>query len=432
MALVLAALPSLASAQSTVSDSVLAVTKSGASLLRVNVNGNVGIGTSAPDQKLSVIGNAAVSGKLVASDSVGTQSIAIGRVNPSPTANMLRLRSGSPLGDRFIVDSAGGLVAQGSLGIGIILTEGSGERMIWHPYRAAFRAGGVSGDQWNDPNMGFYSAAFGQNTQAEGNWSIATGHSSYTDQPYSVAMGFKAYANGIAAVALGYQATANAQYSVAIGRSVSAMGHSGAIVIGDGSTSTDSVLATQDNQFNVRASGGIRLFTTTAKTAGVLMQGFATGVTATASTPWTGCSSVIWLIAASNCAYLSNSGTWTNVSDVNRKHNFATISGEDVLGRLRRMPISLWTYKVDADNVRHLGPTAQDFKAAFGLNGDDDTHISTVDADGVALAAAKALEARTAEQQARIEAVERENKTLRSENAELRARLDKIEAALKH
>ena len=34
---------------------------------------------------------------------------------------LLRLRSGSPLGDRFRVDSAGGTVAMGSLGIGIIL-----------------------------------------------------------------------------------------------------------------------------------------------------------------------------------------------------------------------------------------------------------------------------------------------------------------------
>jgi hypothetical protein len=41
-------------------------------------------------------------------------------------------------------------------------------------------------------------------------------------------------------------------------------------------------------------------------------------------------------------------------------------------------------------HVRHLGPTAQDFYEVFGL-GDDDKYISTVDADGVALAAIQAL-----------------------------------------
>jgi hypothetical protein len=309
-------------------------------------------------------------------------------------------------------------VASGSLGIGIIPEEGAGYRMMWHPYRASFRAGGVSGDQWNDSNTGFFSAAFGQNVQAEGSWSIAAGREVFTDQPYSVAFGYSVHANGQAAIAMGYKATADANYAVAIGRAVSVDGHEGAIVIGDGSTS-DSLQATADHQFNLRASGGIRLFTNTAKTAGVLMQaspGFATS-------SWSSCSAVNWVISASNCAYLSSSGTWTNVSDVNRKHGFAAVHGEDVLARLRGMPITTWTYNTDGNEVRHLGPTAQDFHAAFGLNGVDNTHIATVDGDGVALAGVKALDARTLRQQSEIDA-------LRAENAELRARLARIEAAL--
>jgi hypothetical protein len=322
------------------------------------------------------------------------------------------------VGDRFLVDSAGGLLAMGSLGIGIIPKEGEGYRMMWHPYRASFRAGGVSGSQWDDSNQGFFSAAFGQNVQAEGSWSIAAGREVFTDQPYSVAFGFGAHANGQAAIAMGYKTTADANYAVAIGRAVSADGHEGAIVIGDGSTS-DSLQATADHQFNLRASGGIRLFTNTAKTAGVLMQaspGFATS-------SWSGCAGVNWVISASNCAYLSSSGTWTNVSDVNRKHGFAAVRGEDVLARLRGMPITTWTYNTDGNEVRHLGPTAQDFHAAFGLNGLDNTHIATVDGDGVAMAAAQALDARTLRQQSEIDA-------LRAENAALRARLARIDAAL--
>ena len=345
----------------------------------------------------------------------------------------LRIQSGSTLGDRVLIDSAGGFVAMGSLGIGLIPKEGAGERMMWHPYRSAFRAGSVSStgaNLWNDSNIGFYSIAGGLNAAAQ--------------DIYGVSFGGWTNSDGDAAIAIGFRATANANYAIALGRAVSANGNEGAIVIGDGSTS-DSLMATAANQFSLRAAGGIRLFTNIAKTAGVLIQAYP----GSASTPWTGCSSVQWVISASNCAYLSNAGAWTNVSDVNRKHGFAAVHGEDVLTRLRRMPITTWTYNADGDEVRHLGPTAQDFHAAFGLNGADETHITTIDGDGVALAAAQALDARTlkqaqtiAAQAARIATLERqaadqartqaeETRAVRAENAELRARLDAIERMLR-
>src|SRR5687768_2467104 len=83
---------------------------------------------------------------------------------------LLRLRSGSPLGDRFRVDSAGGVVAIGELGIGIIPASGSGERLMWYPFKAAFRAGGIGagGTMWDDANLGFYTWAGGFNTTATG------------------------------------------------------------------------------------------------------------------------------------------------------------------------------------------------------------------------------------------------------------------------
>jgi trimeric autotransporter adhesin len=53
------------------------------------------------------------------------------------------------------------------------------------------------------------------------------------------------------------------------------------------------------------------------------------------------------------------------------------------------MPIRTWNYTNDPAS-RHIGPVTQDFHAAFGL-GTDDKSISTVDADGVALAAIQGL-----------------------------------------
>jgi len=54
------------------------------------------------------------------------------------------------------------------------------------------------------------------------------------------------------------------------------------------------------------------------------------------------------------------------------------------------MPIAQWRFKGEDETVRHLGPTAQDFRAAFGLGYNDKT-IALVDTEGVALAAIQGL-----------------------------------------
>jgi hypothetical protein len=110
-------------------------------------------------------------------------------------------------------------------------------------------------------------------------------------------------------------------------------------------------------------------------------------------------------IDTSTGAYLSWGGTWTNASDVNLKENFAAVDGRKILEAVADLPIQSWNYKSEDEAVRHLGPTAQDFQAAFGL-GDSDKAISTVDADGVALTAVQALYQINQEQAAQIEELE--------------------------
>ena len=87
-------------------------------------------------------------------------------------------------------------------------------------------------------------------------------------------------------------------------------------------------------------------------------------------------------------------GSWAALSDANMKENFREVSGEEVLAKLAAIPIREWNYTSQDPAIRHLGPTAQDFRAAFGL-GDFPLRINTTDADGVALAGVQALEART-------------------------------------
>jgi hypothetical protein len=77
-----------------------------------------------------------------------------------------------------------------------------------------------------------------------------------------------------------------------------------------------------------------------------------------------------------------------------------------VLRRLASVPISTWSYRSQKRSIRHIGPMAQDFHRAFGV-GEDRRHISSVDADGVALAAIKGLSRKVERLQRKLTALKR-------------------------
>jgi hypothetical protein len=101
-------------------------------------------------------------------------------------------------------------------------------------------------------------------------------------------------------------------------------------------------------------------------------------------------------------------------SDRALKANFGSVDGQDMLERVRDLPIATWNYTSDNPSVRHIGPMAQDFAATFGV-GADDRHIHPIDGQGVALAA--------------IQGLADELERLRAENAVLSARIAALEQA---
>lgn len=99
---------------------------------------------------------------------------------------------------------------------------------------------------------------------------------------------------------------------------------------------------------------------------------------------------------------------WGGVaSDRNSKEQFTSIDLRAILDKVNGLPISEWAYKDEGASVRHIGPMAQDFRAAFHL-GKDDKFIYFVDASGVALAAIKGLSQVVAEKDAKISSQERQ------------------------
>jgi hypothetical protein len=149
---------------------------------------------------------------------------------------------------------------------------------------------------------------------------------------------------------------AQGDYSFAAGRAARA-NNTGCFVWGDNST-TANVTCENNNRWLARSSGGVYFYTSSNLSSGV---------------------------------YVGAGGSaWLSASDRALKENLTPVDGREVLAQLADLPLATWNYLSEDAAVRHMGPMAQDFYAAFGL-GDSERHISTIDADGVALAAIQGL-----------------------------------------
>lgn len=118
-------------------------------------------------------------------------------------------------------------------------------------------------------------------------------------------------------------------------------------------------------------------------------------------------------IEHSSGAHLTPGGVWTNASDENLKENFQPVDGTEILDKVESLPITEWNYKTESDEIKHIGPTAQDFQQVFGV-GSDGKSISTIDPSGIALAAIKELS--------------KQNKNLKEQNVLLQQKLDVLSA----
>ena len=241
----------------------------------------------------------------------------------------------------------------------------------------------IGGGRENTASDDYTTVGGGRGNEASGQHATVGGGINNTASGTRATVG-----GGEANLASGYRATvpggasnwALGDHSFAAGRRAKAFSQ-GCFVWGD-STDAD-VTCNNTNRFIVRASGGVYLYTNSDLSTGVYLA--------------------------------AGSSSWTSIptpSDRNLKENFVPVDGQEVLVRLAAIPIQTWNYKSQDPAIRHLGPVAQDFYAAFGV-GEDDEHISPVDADGVALAAIQGLyqllqekEVQVAAQQQRVDDLE--------------------------
>lgn len=183
---------------------------------------------------------------------------------------------------------------------------------------------------------------------------------------------------------------AQGNFSLAAGRRAIAA-NAGSFVWADSQNSDFS--STADDQFSVRAEGGVRL-----------------------------------VVGSTTCTLSSGDGDWVcgTVSDRDAKTELEAVDVGSVLEAVTRVPVYRWRYRGASAKDIHLGPMAQDFHAAFDDIGSDAKRLNTLHLASAALAAVQALEQRQSRLLDRVDRLERENRALR----QLTVRLDRVERQL--
>ncbi len=229
------------------------------------------------------------------------------------------------------------------------------------------------------------------------NATIAGGYSNNADGPYAtVGGGERNVAYGVwSTVPGGCDNRADGVYSYAAGRRAKAMDN-GCFVWGD-STDAD-IHSSKEDQFIVRASGGVYFYTNSGLSSGQKLP--------------------------------AGSGSWSSFSDGNLKEHFTQVDRQEILARLAEIPITTWNYKTQDPTIRHIGPIAQDFYSAFGL-GEDNLHISTVDADGIALVSIQELYQMLQEKDQQIEQLNQKLEETGRQLENVRSQLQVLEQLVK-
>mgnify|MGYP000339030534 CR=1 FL=1 len=97
-------------------------------------------------------------------------------------------------------------------------------------------------------------------------------------------------------------------------------------------------------------------------------------------------------------------GTLYANSSRDLKENLIAVKVDETLELIQKLPLYTWNYTSNEEDNKHIGPMAQDFYELFGL-GRDNEHISSLDVNGVSLAAIQALYNRIKELESEIESL---------------------------
>jgi len=216
------------------------------------------------------------------------------------------------------------------------------------------------------------------NAASGGQATIGGGLSNRASGPYSaISGGYGNTADGkYSAVPGGSQNQAHGNYSLASGHQAQIdPHHAGVFLFADANNIP--FPSHTSNEFAVRATGGVR---------------FVSGIDGLGN-------------PASGVLLHPGSGAWSMLSDREYKRDIRPVDPHQILTQLSQIPVTTWHYQGQDAMIRHIGPMAGDFHQIFGF-GEDNHTISSVDADGVALAGVQGSYQLIQEQQSQMKDLE--------------------------
>lgn len=255
---------------------------------------------------------------------------------------------------------------------------------------------------------GVFSNSFGYKNTASGNYSTALGYQTTASGLYSMAQGYVSIASGDHSIALGRSVTASGNNSTAMGTGVSSGNKAGVFVIGDSDPLGQDVTGVGlTDQFVARFLNGFYLMTCGNSNPGTGFGAVRTGV-----------------------QIGRGQNSWASISDSTKKERFRPINQTELLHKIGAMPLTTWNYK-GQHSIRHYGPMAQDFYAAFGHDGlgqvGCDTLIYSHDFAGITFAGVQALIKENEQLKAKLVQIEAQTNARLNET---NARIEALEALL--
>jgi len=215
----------------------------------------------------------------------------------------------------------------------------------------------VGGGFQNHAVGDYSSVSGGADNAAQGVWSSIGGGSANTaDGSYSTVVGgLRNHAVGHSSLAAGTEAVAK---------------HEGSFVWGDATLGGSKKKSSGENQFNVYASGGVRIFTDTEARAGV---------------------------------YLEPGGSsWKTRVDSDDVKDPVPADPKVFLDLLAQVPLYEWSESEEAGGGRHVSPVGNDLYRVVGL-GSPEPVVDTLDLAGASVAAIQALRQLVADQAAELQ-----------------------------
>jgi hypothetical protein len=312
----------------------------------------------------------------------------------------------TPFGNALFFDAQRGALVSGALKTGFLGLTGNYSTALGNKNIASGANASALG--YGNTASEFYATAFGDRNIADGQAATTFGSSNTATANYATAFGYRNIASGLSSMAIGTSLVASGNYSTALGTRMNTNTNSGSFMIGDNDPlGQGATLVGISDQFVGRFLNGYYLMTSGDDNPGLGFGAVRTGV-----------------------QIGRGQNSWAAISDSTKKERLSPINHAEVLRKINSIRLSTWNYKGQT-TIRHWGPMAQDFYAAFGNDGlgqiGCDTLIYSHDFAGVTFAGVQALVRENEALKTRLNAVEHENAQIK---ADLSNRLHLLERAM--